>query len=242
MRYHLTYLLLRLLKALTRLFYTAETEWIDGEPDDPWGTDYRLVSILNHTSLYEVLFAAIPGKPFLRRMARYGVVPVALKTIKRPIVGKFFRLIAGNVVPISRERDHTWAQVLDSVGPESMVVILPEGRMKRADGRDSYGRELVIRGGIADLIKATGSGKWLMCYSLGLHHIQIPGEMFPRLFKPLRMRFEVFDIAEYCARLGADDPEEFRLAVIRDLTERRDRYCAAELGGQDVETVTASDS
>jgi len=190
------------------------------------------VTVLNHTSLFEVLLAGVPPNSFLWRMARYGVVPVASKTTERPILGKFYKLIAGNVVAISRERDHTWEAVLKSIDPRSMVVILPEGRMKRANGLDAYGRPLVVRGGIADILAATREGRWLSCYSLGLHHVQIPGQGLPKLFKTVRLRLEVIDVAAYCAALPADDPEAFRAGVIADLTERRDRYCTSDVGGE----------
>ena len=68
------------------------------------------------------------------------MIPVAEKTIRRPMVGKFFSLLAAHVVSITRERDHTWREVLTRIDPDSMVLILPEGRMMRANGLDSEGR------------------------------------------------------------------------------------------------------
>ncbi|MCP4658888.1 MAG: hypothetical protein GY856_26040, partial [bacterium] len=72
-------------------------------------------------------------------------------------------------------------------------------------------------------------------YSQGLHHVQIPGQMFPKLFKRIRMRFEALDIEDYRASLWPPDGDEqaFRRAVVQDLTERRDRYCTSDVGGQD---------
>ena len=37
----------------------------------------------------------------------------------------------------------------------------------------------------------------LLAYSRGLHHVQAPGERFPRLFRTVSMRFECVDIASY---------------------------------------------
>ncbi len=230
MRSLIVYWLLRAVSALSRTFYTPRWEWVGSEPH-PW-PDYRLVAVLNHTSLYEFLFAALVPRHFLQRMARHGVVPIASKTIDRPLVGRFWRFIAGNVVSISRERDETWEQVLRSIAPDSMIIILPEGRMKRANGLDAFGRPLTIRGGIADLLSLLPDGKLLLAYSLGLHHIQVPGQTFPKLWKPIEMRFEQLDIAAYRAELLARcaRPEDFRQVVIDDFTDRRDRYCTLPLG------------
>lgn len=240
MRTLLPYLVLRFLQLVSRLFYRHEYEWV-GEPPEPgherW-EPYRLVAILNHTSLFEALLAGQPPKRFLHRMARHATVPIADVTTNRPIIGWFWRNVAGNVVPVSRERDHTWEEVLSSVDdPEAMVIILPEGRMKRGNGLDKHGRPMRVRGGIADLLKCFPEGKMLLCYSQGMHHIQIPDQGLPKLFKPVRCRFEELDIARYRERLqeglDAGDEQAFRKRVIADLTERRDRYCTSDRGGTD---------
>lgn len=233
MRNFIVYWFLRAVRRVSRMFYTQRCEWIGGEPADAWD-DYHVVAILNHTSLYEFLFASVVPTRFLRRMAIHGVVPIAAKTIERPIVGKFWKWIAGHVVAISRERDHTWEKVMASIDPEAMIVILPEGRMKRANGLDSQGKPMTVRGGIADILLAMESGRMLFAYSLGLHHVQVPGQLFPRLFQPISMRLEQFDIAEYRARLLAksSNKREFRCAVIDDLTARRDRYCVPPWGAE----------
>ena len=95
----------------------------------------RLLVFLNHTSLFEPVFAAVVPNRFLWRLASRGVLPAAKKTIDRPLVGRFFRLLGRRVVPISRKRDATWREVLASVAGDSMVAIAPEGRMRRATGR-----------------------------------------------------------------------------------------------------------
>jgi hypothetical protein len=235
MRYRIVYAFLLLVKTLSRCFYTYEVQWIGKVPADPW-QDYRLVAVLNHTSLFEFLFAGIVPNKFLRRMATYGLVPIASKTLDRPLVGKFWRFIAGNVVSISRERDRTWKKVMESVDPRSMVLILPEGRMKRVDGLDSNGKPMTVRAGIADLIEATPEGKMLLAYSQGLHHVQIPDHsLVPRLFQPVRMRLEAIDLAQYHAALRARGAKGKKLvtAVVADLTARRDRYCTSDVGARD---------
>jgi hypothetical protein len=34
-----------------------------------------------------------------------------------------------------------------------MVLMAPEGRMKRADGLDAHGQPMTVRGGIADILE-----------------------------------------------------------------------------------------
>lgn len=233
------YLFLLFVGLLSRLFYRYQQWWIGKTPADPWAVPFRVVAILNHTSLFEFLYAGITSRHFLWRMARHGTVPIADITIKRPIVGLFWRFIAGNIVAVSRERDATWDKVMASISdPDAMVIILPEGRMKRANGLDKYGRPLAVRGGIADLVRSIPEGEMLLAYSQGLHHIQIPGEHLPRFFKPVRMRLEIVDIRAYREMLmeGLEDDEDhmaFRKRVIQDLTVRRDRYCTSNRGGED---------
>lgn len=236
MRYRIVYLFLLVVKWAARCFYSVEVQWIGKMPEDPW-QDYRLVAVLNHTSLFEFLFAGVVPNKFLRRMARHGLVPIAAKTVERPVTGKFWRLVAGNVVSISRGRDETWQKVMKSVDPRSMVIILPEGRMKRKNGLDSFGRPLTVRSGIADLIRAIPDGKMLLAYSQGLHHIHIPDHSrFPKLFQPVRLRIEALDVARYRQAMrdrAGGDGDLFTTAVIEDLTARRDRYATSDLGERD---------
>ena len=236
MRYRIVYFFLLFLKVVSRVFYTFEVQWIGKMARDPWQS-YRLVAVLNHTSLYEFLYAGIVPDKFLRRMAHRGIVPIAAKTMDRPIVGKFWRFVAGNVVSISRERDHTWKKVMESVDPLSMAIILPEGRMKRADGRDSFGRPLTVRSGIADLIETIPEGQMLLVYSQGLHHIHIPDQsVFPKLFRSVRLRLEPLDIAQYRDTLKARSEAEgatFVKTVIADVSARRDRYSTSNVGTRD---------
>lgn len=227
MRVFVVSLLLRLVRGFSRLFYSVDEAWIgDTPPEERW-EPYRLVVILNHTSLFEFLYVAVCPDGFLRRMARDGVVPIAEKTVQRPFVGRFWRMIAGRVVPVTRERDETWTRVVDAAGREAMVIILPEGRMMRASGLDQKGKAMTIRGGIADLIGAMEDGKMLIAYSQGLHHVHTPDRhRLPRLFQRIAVTFEVIDLAEYRREVGIDEGRRaFRRAVVADLTARRDRHC-----------------
>lgn len=225
MRSYIVFLVLLVLKAVSRLFYRIDVKWIGDVPPEPW-RHVRLAAILNHTSLYEALFAGACPVHFLWRLARHGVVPIAQKTTDRAVVGRFYGMVAARVVSISRERDETWSEVLRQIDPDAMVIILPEGRMKRANGLDSEGKPMTVRGGIADILETMGEGRMLIAYSGGLHHVQVPGERFPRLFKTIRLRLEAVDMATYrAARLEEGGAKGFRRAVVRDLERRRDLYC-----------------
>jgi hypothetical protein len=224
----LVFTILVLVKVFARVFYRIDMRFIGDPPPKPW-RHLRLLAFLNHTSLFEPLFAGGAPLSFLWRLARHGVVPIASKTAGRPVIGNFYRLIASRVVSISRRRDETWEQLLNHIDRDAMVAILPEGRMMRANGLDSEGRPMTVRGGIADILESLGSGRMLLAYSGGLHHVQIPGERFPRLWKTIRMRLEVVEIATYRANLFAEAGEAgFKRAVVADLERRRDLYRPAE--------------
>lgn len=230
MRAFVSYVLLRGIKLLARAFYTLDHGWVGESRDDPWRADIRIVAILHHTSLYEPIFAGVCPNHFLRRISRLGVVPIADKTLERPIVGAFFRMIAANVVPITRKRDDTWRLVVEQAGPGKMVMLLPEGRMKRSTGLDADGRPMTVRGGIADLIEAVGEGKMLLAYSGGLHHVQAPGDKLPKLFRTVRLNLELVDIARYREAIlaAAEAEDSFRRSVVVDLERRRDLFSPVE--------------
>ncbi len=228
MRQYVAYSVLLGIKGLTRLFYELDVQWVGEVPAARWN-DIRIVALLNHTSLYEPLFAGSAPNRFLWQLARWGVAPGAEKTVRRPLVGRLFKLMLHEIVPITRRRDDTWTSVLRTIGSKSVVFIAPEGRMKRATGLDIEGREMTVRGGIADILEAIPSGRMLLLYSGGLHHVQTAGQLVPRLFKKLQVRFESLDIPAYRETLGAGKGlEAFRSAVIADLEQRRDRYCRVE--------------
>lgn len=218
--------ILLFLKIAVQPFYRFDFQWLGEEPENPWGP-YRIVAILNHTSLYEWLFVGGVPVKFLWRIAGHALVPIADVTLERPLVGGFYRLLVPNLLPITREADRTWKAVVDSVDEDMMVVILPEGRMKRLNGLDKHGKPMTVRGGIADILRVIPDGTMLIAYSGGLHHVQAPGQQYlPRIFKTLRMRLEEVEIARYNQSMKMDnDPQEFKENVKRDLEQRRDRYC-----------------
>ena len=220
--------LLLSLKLLSRVFYRFDFDFVGKlPPGDPW-KGIRLVVFLNHTSLFEPVFIGVPPPRFLWRLAAHGVVPAADKTTDRPLVGLVFKFVAHKVIPITRQRDDTWTQVMSTIEEDSMVAIAPEGRMKRATGLDLHGNPMTVRGGVADILKALGHGRMLIAYSGGLHHVQIPGHV-PNVFKTVRLRVEVLEIADYIAEIvGRGGAEEFKRNVIKDLEWRRDHYCPGE--------------
>jgi hypothetical protein len=223
----LVFFMLMSLKYLSRIFYRHDLQFIGPTPADPWA-DLRLVAFLNHTSLFEPVFLGGVPNRFLWRLAAHGVIPAADKTTGRPLVGLVFKFVAHHVIAITRERDHTWFAVLQKIDPNSMVVIAPEGRMKRANGLDLNGKPMTVRGGVADIMQAVKSGRMLLAYSGGLHHVQVPGRA-PRIFKTVRLRIENLDIEAYIAEMTAKGgPEGFKKNVMQDLDRRRDMYAPEE--------------
>jgi Acyltransferase len=215
------------LKYVSRIFYRPDFSWVGDVLPNPWHK-IRLVAFLNHTSLFEPVFLTGVPNHFIWRLAAHGVVPAAEKTTGRPLVGMIFKFVAHHVVAISRERDHTWFHLLNSIDPQSMVIILPEGRMKRANGLDLNGNPMSVRGGIADILMAMKEGRMLIAYSGGLHHVQFPGGL-PRVFKTVRLRLEIIDIAAYIEEMMRNGgAEQFKKNVMRDLDRRRDAYCPEE--------------
>lgn len=228
MRSILVFLLLLGVRATSRLLFRLREDWMPTKPHE-MADDTRIVAILNHTSLYEPLIAGYASTKLLWRFARHGVLPVAEKTMNRPI-GLFFRFLVRHTVTVTRQRDSTWEEVLNRVDSRALVIILPEGRMKRRTGLDSKGREMTVRTGIAEILEALPDGRILTVYSGGLHHIQAPGELLPRPFKTVLCRFEMIDIAPYKLQLAAEYRDlKFRAAVVRDLSQRRDAFCPTEL-------------
>lgn len=227
------------LKVISRLFYRHEVTWL-GLPPRRW-RDVHLVAGLNHTSLYEPLYAGSIPVGLLWSFAWHGVLPIADKTAQRPMVGRFFKMLTQDVIDITRQRDETWKRLLTLIKPRSVVVIFPEGRMKRRNGLDKDGKPMTVRGGIADLLRAVPSGTLLIAYSGGLHHVQVPGQLLPKPFRTLRLAMEAVDIESYRRRLLAMHGEDgFRAAVTTDLEERRDRHCPRAPGTDSLPDLDAA--
>lgn len=211
-------------KLVSRVFYRFETEWVKPPVEKkPW-KDVRLFVLLNHTSLYEpLLFGSFPNV-FLWQGSRRAVIPEADKTLKRPLVGKFFKFLTPKTVCITRKRDDSWEKFKNTISEKSMVAIFPEGRMMRRNGLDSNGKPMSVKGGIADVLSQIREGKMIVAYSGGLHHIQAPGELLPKVFKKISVRYESIKIEDYIESMKAKGGD-FKKQVISDMEERISQYC-----------------
>lgn len=217
----ISYFFMLTLKYFAKLFYRFEVNWPKGENRMRWN-DVRLLVFLNHTSLYEFLYLGILPNSFLRRMSKKMVVPAADKTLDRPVVGIFFKLFSpGGMVKITRKRDESWEKFLGAIAPDSMILIAPEGRMMRKNGLDLEGNKMTVRGGILDVLEGLDHGQMAIAYSGGLHHVQIPGEGWPRVFKTLKLNIETFEIEKYKAMFqDTIGSEAWRRAVLDDMQKR----------------------
>lgn len=219
------FLFLMTIKYLAKLLYRFECGWVGERPLDAGWRDVRLAVLLNHTSLFEPIFLGALPTAFLWSLARRGGFPGAAETMSRPIAGKVLRLLVPRAVSITRRRDESWESFLGQVGTDTVFIIAPEGRMKRPDGLDKHGRPMTLRGGIVDMLLLLRTGTMLVAYSGGLHHVQEPGGGFPKIFKTLTIRFEALSIDAYLAGFSSLEPGEARKAIVKDLQDRRDRFC-----------------
>lgn len=211
-------------KAFARTFYRFESEWVGPKPKDPRWRDVRMGILLNHTSLFEPMFSGLMPSFFLWKIASRGIFPVADVTLKRPIAGRVLRFFAPDVVSLTRKRDDSWDGFLSKLDEDSVLIFMPEGRMKRPTGLDKHGRPMTVQGGVVEALKMIGRGTVLIGYSGGLHHVQAPGDRFPRLFKTIRMNFECLDIESYLASFQGMDRID-RKKLTADLEARRDKHC-----------------
>ncbi len=222
MRSLIGFLIVASIKVLSHMLWRLELSWAGPRaPRDLWER-VRVVVLLNHTSLYEPIFSQIFPFRFVWRFVHKMAAPAASKTLERPIVGFFWKLMIPHASSISRKRDATWSQFMDEIEEDSVIVIAPEGRMKRPNGLDKDGKPMTVRGGIADILEKLDSGLMLVGHSGGLHHVQAPGELLPRPFRTIKLRLEVLDIAEYKKTLPRD-PREFKVAVVQDFQRRLDQ-------------------
>lgn len=214
------------LYAFSRLFYRFEVSWVEPPPPDVW-ENIRVFAFMNHTSLLEPLFLGAFPVRFLMDAACRTTVPGADKTMNRPIVGRFYKYFTPHTVSITRKRDDSWEGFLEGIGEDSLVAIAPEGRMKRPNGLDANGQPMSVRGGIGDILSYLQRGKMLIAYSGGLHHVNQPGERRLRLFKTLRIRFEILEIESYLAAFSESDQAKsshLRKAIARDLEARQKQH------------------
>ena len=214
------FFILASVKTIGRIFFTFSVDYKDKAITD-W-SQVRVIAWINHTSLFDIFLISVVPYRFLWMAAKDCLTPIAEKTYRRPIVGFIFRNLTMSKSSVSQKRDDTWSQFLDSIHCDSIVALFPEGRMKRQNGLDKYGNPLSVKGGIADVLSRIDNGVMLIEYSGGMHHIQAPGQRFPRLFRTIRIRLETQDIQAYKAHVHDQDHDIFTSKVISDLTMRRD--------------------
>ena len=221
----ISFLVMAVLKLISKLFYRMEVNWI-GHPlqsKEDW-QPIRVIAFLNHTSLFEPLFIEALPLHYLWRMAKRMVAPGADKTLDRPIVGLFWKLMAPGMTSITRKRDHTWKEFIRSIAWDSIIIIAPEGRMKRANGLDLNGNKMTVKPGIADVLREIDEGKILFAYSGGLHHIQVPGQKLPKIFKKLKMNIEAIDIIEYKKEFHSEGNAWIR-DVVANMQQKLEANC-----------------
>ncbi len=222
------FLLLNLVKLLAWTLFKPDIRWMTKRTFD----NIRVIALLNHTSLMEPLFVAAIPTPVVWQLASRGVMPGADVTLNRPIVGRLFKWMAPQVIPISRKRDGTWELFMKSLKKDSIILFVPEGRMKRLNGLDKEGKPMGVRGGIADILWQIPDGDIVLAQSGGLHHINVPGSFKVRLFQKFQLRIDKLSIQEYKKTLGSHtELSKFKVAVVEDLNRRLRR---PELFGSDL--------
>ncbi len=125
------------------------------------------------------------------------------------------------MIPITRKRDDSWENFLESIYEDSIILIAPEGRMKRKTGLALDGKKMTVKPGVVDILAGLNKGQMVIAYSGGLHHVQVPNEGLPKLFKTLKMNLEAFDISEYKNMFSLPaGSDTWKKAVLDDLQSR----------------------
>jgi hypothetical protein len=219
----LRYCFLAGIRLASRIFYGHESEWVGAPPKAPF-RNVRVAALLNHTSLFEAALSGSFPLHFVRDISERALLPGADTTMDRPLVGRIFKWMVPKSVTLTRRKDSSWDRFLSAIDAETIVLLFPEGRMRRRGGFDKHGRPMTVRGGIADVLERIDEGDLLLVYSEGLHHVHAAGDRFPSLFQQVRCRFEQIPIRRYKERMGAGDIH-FARNVMHDLEKRRDEHC-----------------
>ena len=101
--------------------------------------------------------------------------------------------------------------------------------MKRKDGLDKDGRPMTIKSGVADVLKIIQEGKMVMGFSSGLHQVQVPGQVIPKIFQKVCMNAEIIDISTYLASFrpglfseNSEESAQTSYAIMQDLERRKE--------------------
>lgn len=223
MKSFVSFLTLLFIKGFSRLFFRYKVGWPGTEIK--WN-EVRVIVLLNHTSLLEPLWLGFLPIRFLRRLSRRMVAPGADKTLNRPVVGFLYKIFSPGMTSITRKRDGSWKQFMESIYDDSIIVIVPEGRMKRKNGLDLNGEKMTVRAGIADVLQGVSNGQLVLAYSGGLHHVHVPGERSYHLFKTLSVNIDVYDVEGYKNSFGEEvGSSTWRRKVVDDLQWRLENRC-----------------
>jgi hypothetical protein len=220
-------LILSSIKIFAKIAFKFDVSYRDEGQAKSVFDDIKLAILLNHTSLAEPLFlGAFPWK-FVRQIAHSALMPIASETGLRPLVGRLFKILAPNVVLLSRKRDSTWTVFLEQISSDSLIMFIPEGRMKRRNGLDKNGQPMSLRGGICDILQSVNQGRMLIAYSGGLHSVNCPGEAGFHMGKHLAIQLEAVDLESFLKpffHLGVGS-KTWRDAILIEFTNRRDIIC-----------------
>lgn len=217
----LRFIILLSLKVFCLIFYRLKVKNLNERNE--WQS-IKLIVLLNHTSLFELVFIGLAPVPFLWELAKHLSFPAADITYNRKIFGPFLRALGVSVQSVTRKRDDSWYAFLDSIHKDAVVVLAPEGRMKRRGGLDKDGKPMTIRGGIVDILPHFKEKEMLFIYSGGLHHVLAPGDKFIKPFKKIHVALEKIKVSDYMKKFQTKDGLN-KEAVIKDLEKRRDLYC-----------------
>jgi len=220
MKHFISFIALLLIKGFSQFFFRFKIGWPNNNSNINWN-ETRLIILLNHTSLLEPLYLGFLPISFLRTLSKRMVAPGADKTLNRPLVGTLYKIFSPGMIAITRKRDDTWQQFMSAIYPDSIIVIIPEGRMKRANELDLNGQKMTIKSGVTDLLAELDKGQMIIAYSGGLHQVHVPGEKGYHFFKTLKMNLETFSISGYKNSFGEPiGSEVWRKKIIDDLQHR----------------------
>jgi 1-acyl-sn-glycerol-3-phosphate acyltransferase len=221
------------IKIFIKIFYKVEIKWLS----ESKGWDrIRYIVFLNHTSLYEPLYIGVLPIPFIWRISRKLIAPGADKTLDRPLVGIFWKLMGPGIISITRKRDKSWFRFMQAVHNRAVIVMAAEGRMKRRTGLDVNGKPMTVRSGVADVLEQINEGNMIVAYSGGLHHVQVPGQRLPKLFKTLKINFELLDIADYKSKFNTEGIQ-WKRDVVEDFQHRLEANCPQADSTPQIKTI-----
>lgn len=181
------FILMCTLKLICSVLYRFELRWLSDENFKQF-KDVRLIVFLNHTSLFEPLFIGACPLSVLWRLSGELIAPGADITLNdRPIVGKIYHSLLPGLVPITRKKDESWQHFMSLVSKDTLVAILPEGRMKRSSGLDKHGNAMTVRGGVADILAVKEHGKFCLSIAAACITFSPLGISYPRYLKPFAL-------------------------------------------------------